>query len=84
MIDFTSTPIMLTLILGAVGVLIPVISVARKEKGSSVYGVITFGALLFSIFLVYLQKYVIKEYCFYCLISALVSLLIFLNVLMLF
>src|SRR5574338_1164187 len=46
MIDFTSTPIILTLLLGSVGVLIPVINVARKEKGSSLYGSITFGALL--------------------------------------
>src|SRR5574338_1105941 len=54
MIDFTSTPIMLTLILGAVGVLIPVLNVARKEKGSSVYGAITLGALLAAIgFVIY-------------------------------
>src|SRR5579885_1613788 len=54
MIEFTSTPIMLTLILGAVGVLIPVLNVARKEKGSSVYGAITLGALLAAIgFVVY-------------------------------
>ena len=54
MIDFTSTPIMLTLILGTIGMLIPVINVARKEKGSSVYGIITLGALLTSIgFVIY-------------------------------
>lgn len=54
MIDFTSTPIMLTLILGTIGMLIPVINVARKEKGSSVYGIITLGALLGSIgFVIY-------------------------------
>lgn len=54
MIDFTSTPIMLTLILGTIGMLIPVINVARKEKGSSVYGIITLGALLASIgFVIY-------------------------------
>ena len=41
------------------------------------------GALLFSIFLVLVQKYIIKSYCFYCLISAFVSLLIFLNILLL-
>ncbi|MDE1842281.1 MAG: NADH-quinone oxidoreductase subunit N [Thaumarchaeota archaeon] len=54
MIDFTSTPIILTVILGTIGMLIPVINVARKEKGSSVYGVITLGALLASIgFVIY-------------------------------
>ncbi|HEY4475194.1 MAG TPA: vitamin K epoxide reductase family protein [Candidatus Paceibacterota bacterium] len=35
--------------------------------------------LIFSAFLTYLQKFVIKEYCFYCLISALISLLLFIN-----
>jgi proton-translocating NADH-quinone oxidoreductase chain N len=45
MIDFTSTPIILTLMLGAVGVIIPVISVVRKEKNDSLYGGIAFGAL---------------------------------------
>jgi F420H2 dehydrogenase subunit N len=49
MIDFTSTPIILTLMLGAVGVIIPVISVARKEKGNSLYGGIAFGALVAAI-----------------------------------
>ena len=38
----------------------------------------SFG-LLFSIFLVLLQKFIIKDYCFYCLISAFLTLLIFLN-----
>ena len=54
MIDFTSTPIILTLMLGAVGVIIPVIGVARKEKGNSLYGGIAFGALVVAIaFVVY-------------------------------
>jgi F420H2 dehydrogenase subunit N len=55
MIELTSTPILLTLILGAVGVIIPVINVARKEKGSSLYGAITFGALLSAIGVVIYQ-----------------------------
>jgi uncharacterized membrane protein len=38
-------------------------------------------ALLFSMFLVYLQMHVIKNYCFYCLLSSLINLLIFLNLL---
>jgi NADH-quinone oxidoreductase subunit N len=50
MIDFTSTPIILTIILGAIGVILPVINVIRKEKGSSsFYGAITFGALIVAI-----------------------------------
>lgn len=35
--------------------------------------------VLFSLFLIYIQAYVIKKYCFYCLISSLLTLLIFLN-----
>ena len=41
-------------------------------------------ALLFSLFLVYIQKYVLREYCFYCLISALINFLLFVNLLLLF
>lgn len=39
-------------------------------------------ALLFSGFLMYIQKYKIKEYCFYCIISAIISFLIFINMLL--
>ena len=50
MIEVTSTPIVLIAILGTVGVLIPLISIARKETGSnSFYAVIAFGALIASI-----------------------------------
>ena len=50
MIELTSTPMILVAILGTIGVLIPVISVARKERGSSsFYGVIALGALFASI-----------------------------------
>lgn len=35
--------------------------------------------ILFSFFLVAVQKYVIKNYCFYCLISAVLTALLFLN-----
>ena len=35
--------------------------------------------IAFSIFLVYLQIYKIRDYCFYCLISAFLTLLIFIN-----
>jgi len=40
--------------------------------------------VLFSGFLVFIQVKVIKNYCFYCLISAFISVLIFLNLLLLF
>ena len=50
MIDFTSTPIVITVILGTVGVILPVINVIRKERGSSsFYGAIAFGALIAAI-----------------------------------
>ncbi len=34
---------------------------------------------LFSLFLVFLQAVVIKNYCFYCMISAMISFLLFLD-----
>ncbi len=50
MIDITSTPVILIAILGTIGVTLPIISILRKERGStSFYGAITFGALLASI-----------------------------------
>ncbi len=49
MIDFTSTPIILTIMLGAVGVMLPVISIIRKEHGYSLYAGIAFGALIAAI-----------------------------------
>jgi len=56
MIDLTSTPIIILAILGSVGVAIPVINIALKEKGSSTaYGVITLIALFASIGYVLLQ-----------------------------
>ena len=42
------------------------------------------SGLLFSIFLVFIQFYAIKDYCFYCIASALITLLIFLNSLLLY
>ena len=38
-------------------------------------------ALAVSAYLFYVQKYILKNYCFYCIISAIVNLLIFVNVL---
>ncbi len=40
-------------------------------------------AFLFSLFLLYVQKYKIRNYCFYCLISALITFLVFINTLVL-
>ncbi|MFQ6024953.1 MAG: NADH-quinone oxidoreductase subunit N [Nitrosopumilaceae archaeon] len=55
MIEFSSTPIILVALLGSVGMLLPVINVIRKEKGStSFYGAIAFAALIAAIgFVVY-------------------------------
>lgn len=50
MIEITSPPIILIAILGTIGLVIPVISVMRKEKGSSsLYAAIAFSALIASI-----------------------------------
>ena len=50
MIDLSSTPIILLVILGSVGVVLPVVNIAFKEKGSVLaYGVITLTAMFGSI-----------------------------------
>jgi NADH-quinone oxidoreductase subunit N len=50
MIEITSPPVILIAILGTIGMILPVISILRKEKGSSsLYAVIAFGALIASI-----------------------------------
>jgi len=50
MLEITSTPLVIIAILGTVGILLPIISIARKEKGSnSFYAIIAFGALIASI-----------------------------------
>ena len=50
MIDLTSTPIIIMAILGSVGVAIPVINIAMKERGTTIsYGIITLFALFASI-----------------------------------
>lgn len=50
MLEISSTPLVIIAILGTVGVLLPIISTARKEKGSnSFYAVIAFTALIVSI-----------------------------------
>src|ERR671939_1636823 len=48
MVDLLSTPILVTIILGAVGLAIPAIDAGRREKGrdrNKVYSAIAFGAL---------------------------------------
>ena len=58
MIELTSTPIMLMVILGVAGMAIPVINVIRKERGGSTfYGTIAFAALIISIGFVMYQFY---------------------------
>lgn len=37
------------------------------------------GGLVFSLFLIWVQFYKIKDYCFYCMLSALITLLLFVN-----
>ncbi len=50
MIDFTSTPMVIVAILGTVGIVLPLISIAKKEKGSnSFYATIALAALIVSI-----------------------------------
>ena len=49
MIEPTSTPLIIIAILGTVGILLPIISIARREQGSnSFYAVIAFAALIAS------------------------------------
>src|SRR5215813_11495922 len=49
--DFLSTPLIVTVILGAVGLAIPVIDAFKRERGSNnrLYSGISFGALALSI-----------------------------------
>ncbi len=49
MLEITTTPLVLIAILGTVGILLPIISIIRKEQGSnSFYAVIAFAALIVS------------------------------------
>jgi proton-translocating NADH-quinone oxidoreductase chain N len=50
MLEITATPLVLIAILGTIGIILPIISIIKKEKGSnSFYAVIAFGALIASI-----------------------------------
>ena len=58
MIEITSTPIILMAILGVVGMIIPIISIARKERGSvTFYAAIAFAALFISLVFVLSQTW---------------------------
>ena len=49
MLEVTSTPLAIIAILGTIGVLLPIISIVRKERGSnSFYAVVAFAALIVS------------------------------------
>ena len=50
MIELTSTPMILVAILGTIGLILPLINIAKKERGSNAfYATIAFGALIASI-----------------------------------
>lgn len=51
-----------------------------SEKLLFLTKIISGASLLLSLVLVFVQAKIIKKYCFYCLISALINLLIFVNV----
>jgi uncharacterized membrane protein len=44
---------------------------------------LTFVGAVFSIFLILVQRFIIKDYCFYCIISAVISVFLFINSLVL-
>ena len=49
MLEVSSTPLVIIAILGTVGIILPIISIARREQGSnSFYAVIAFAALIVS------------------------------------
>src|SRR3989344_2799753 len=54
------------------------LALGRVESFVVYLAVLSGIGLAFSVFLVYVQAKIIKTYCFYCLISALLSFLIFL------
>ncbi|MEK7502352.1 MAG: vitamin K epoxide reductase family protein [Patescibacteria group bacterium] len=59
-----------------------ILSVILPNFSSKIYlslFIFSIIGVAFSIFLVYLQIYKIRDYCFYCLISAFLTLLIFIN-----
>lgn len=58
MIEIDSTPMIIVAILGSIGIILPLVSIARKERGSnSFYAVIAFGALIASMIFVAYQMF---------------------------
>src|SRR5215510_12582476 len=55
--DMTSTPLLVTLILGVVGLAIPIIDSLKKERGSNnrLYSTISFGALVLTVVIIILK-----------------------------
>lgn len=68
-----------------VGVIVGVVLLLFEFNGA-ILKILTIGSgigVLFSGFLIFIQAKIIKNYCFYCLISAFINVLIFLNLLFL-
>lgn len=55
MIEITSTPIVLIIVLGIAGVILPIISITRKNVSSKLYGAISLAVLISSILFVIYQ-----------------------------
>lgn len=59
-----------------------ILSIILPDFSSKIYlflFIFSIIGVIFSAFLVYVQIYKIRDYCFYCLISAFLTLLIFIN-----
>ena len=55
MIDISSTPIMIIILLGSVGLAIPIVDAYKKEKGKNknkLFSAITFGTLILSLLII--------------------------------
>lgn len=62
-------------------------TLARPEMKTSIHALLllwTGAGLIFSLFLTIVQFKIIKDYCFYCLISAIITLLLFVDSLLLY
>src|SRR3989344_1570825 len=77
--EYLCTLYFIVMLLGALILLISPATI--PQLGIILFVVSLFGAL-YSIFLIYLQAFVIKNYCFYCIVSAVISIILFLNGLM--